>query len=330
MQMARALGLVAVAAACSAQRPSAMPSNMTASRTTTASSAAQSDATAEAGALRVAITLDDLGATPESAAPQLSERILAALQASRAPVAVFVNCQNLRSEALGPWQRAGATFGNHTASHLSLDAAGPDETWWSDVKSCDEQLRRSLGEPVGFFRFPFLRYGKTAESHAAAARKLAALGYRIAHVTAATSEWLIAGYYDQALKSGDAALLKELSEAYVEHMVESLRAARDPGKLKVHRDVSQITLAHVNRLAADHLRDVLQALSADGWQFVTLEEALRDPVYALPDRYLGGCGCSWLARIDPPLTRDDTYAFGDDEDRLRERFEARVKALGVR
>lgn len=276
---------------------------------------------------RVAITLDDLGATVESADPELSARILKALGAQAAPVAVFVNCVHLRDDALALWQHAGATIGNHTTTHLSLDAAGPDDAWWNDVKSCDDRLRRNLGEPVRFFRFPYLRYGKTAEFHEHAAQRLSDLGYRVAHVTAATSEWLVAGYYETALARGDAGLAQDLAAAYVEHMVDSLQAAHDLAVRKTGHDVAQITLAHVNRLAGDHLSDVLSALQSRGWHFISLEEALRDPVYAQPDAYVGGCGCSWLARIAPALTRDAPYVFGDYEDRLRTRFEPRVSSL---
>ncbi len=289
-----------------------------------ASTSLPAHGTPRAAAPRVAITFDDLGSTLESSEPALSERILKALATAGAPVTVFANCKNLKSDTLLLWQRAGATFGNHTATHLSLDVAGPDDAWWKDVESCDAQLTSALGERVPFFRFPYLRYGKTAEFHAQAAQKLASLGYSIGHVTAATSEWLLAGYYESALKKHDEALVQDLVTAYVDHMLESLQAARDLAVRKTGKDATQITLAHVNQLAGDHLPDVLRAMSSRGWQFVTLKEALADPVYALPDAYVGGCGCSWLARIKPALTRDDTYVFGDYEDQLRARFERRV------
>ena len=111
-----------------------------------------------------------------------------------------------------------------------------------------------------YFRFPYLRYGKTAEMRSIAAQKLASIGYSVAHVSAATSEWLIAKYYEEALKKQDAMLVRDLSQAYVEHMVESLGAAHELAIQKTGRDVAQITLAHVNRLAGDHLSDVLTAL----------------------------------------------------------------------
>jgi peptidoglycan/xylan/chitin deacetylase (PgdA/CDA1 family) len=249
---------------------------------------------------------------------------LQALEAANAPVAVFVNCAALNDDTLRLWQAAGATVGNHTATHLSLDAAGPNDVWRDDVASCGARLQAVLGAPVKYFRYPYLRYGKTAETRGTAARELAALGYSIAHVTAATSEWLLARYYDEALARQDEALVEDLVAAYVEHMVESLRAARELAIRKTGHDVLHITLAHVNRLAGDHLSDVLTALRAQGSEFISLGEALSDPVYLLPDAYAGECGCSWLARIEPALTRDDPYIFGDYELELRERFEKRL------
>jgi peptidoglycan/xylan/chitin deacetylase (PgdA/CDA1 family) len=330
MRVAIALGVVA-ALGCSSERQTAGGSAVSMHELSPSarshSVTSPVPVTKPAMALRVALTFDDLGVSPQSSDPALSQRILSSLSAQHAPVAVFANCQNLDDAALRLWQRAGATFGNHTASHLSVDTAGPDDAWWADVTSCDEHLRSALGEPVHFFRFPYLRYGKTAASHAQAAHKLASLGYSLAHVTAATSEWLLAGYYDEALKRRDAVLARDLARAYVDHMVQSLQAARDMAFKKARREVPHITLAHVNRLAADHFADVLSALQAAGWQFITLSAALADPVYALPDAYVGGCGCSWLARIEPALTHEDTYVFGDYEDQLRERFEERVKRL---
>lgn len=68
--------------------------------------------------------------------------------------------------------------------------------------------------------------------------------------------WLLAGHYRQAVEHGDAALVSELVAAYVAHMADTLDAARDWAILKTGHDITQITFAHVNRRAADHLADV--------------------------------------------------------------------------
>ena len=278
---------------------------------------------------RVAITVDDLGVSRESSDPEVSRKILGSLAAAQAPVAVFANCKALDPSTLSLWQHAGATIGNHTQTHLSLEDvdaanAAAREAWQSDVKSCDEALSGMLGERVRYFRYPYLRYGASEAQRGFAEAYLRSLRYRIAHVTAATSEWLLAQYYDAALAASDRALAEELSQAYVDHMLETLAEARRWTKEKIGHDAAQITLLHVNTLARDHLGSVLRALSAAGWQFISLEEALADPLYARADEYVGHCGCSWLARIAPPLTPTDDYFFGDAEQALTDRFAKRV------
>jgi peptidoglycan-N-acetylglucosamine deacetylase len=285
--------------------------------------------------LRVAITIDDLGATEESSELALTERLLAAMRTAGAPVAVFANCKALDLTTLLAWQRAGATIGNHTQTHLSVDAvdasgAWNSEAWWSDVRSCHETLGQTLRRPVTYFRFPYLRYGNEPERRRIAAEKLRTLDYTVAHVTAATSDWLLAQYYDTAKRERDEALAAEIADAYVAHMRESLQAASSMAHAKVGRDVDQITLLHVNRLAGDHLPRVLSSMKADGYAFVSLEDALADDVYALEDGYVGNCGCSWLARIAPTVQRGDGYVFGDYEDQIRERFAARIALLQSR
>jgi len=42
--------------------------------------------------------------------------------------------------------------------------------------------------------------------------------------------------------------------------------------------------------------EVLAMLKARGYKFVSLEEAMRDPAYSLPDGYAGPGGFSWIHR----------------------------------
>jgi hypothetical protein len=69
------------------------------------------------------------------------------------------------------------------------------------------------------------------------------------------------------------------------------------------RDVAHVLLIHANALAADHLGQVLDHFQTQGGTFVSLTEALADPIYGLDDRYTGPKGFSWLYRIDPNGTR---------------------------
>ena len=115
---------------------------------------------------KVAITFDDLGVSRQSSDRDMSLAILRSLVSAEAPRAVFANCKELNPETLRLWQRAGATIGNHTETHLSLESIDPANQqarleWQKDVKSCDDTLRKLLGHSIRYFRHPYLRYGAT-------------------------------------------------------------------------------------------------------------------------------------------------------------------------
>ena len=60
------------------------------------------------------------------------------------------------------------------------------------------------------------------------------------------------------------------------------------------REPAQILLIHANRLNADHMPQLLGVYRRRGYKIVSLEEALRDPAYRLPDEFAGEQGISWL------------------------------------
>jgi hypothetical protein len=51
------------------------------------------------------------------------------------------------------------------------------------------------------------------------------------------------------------------------------------------RPIKQILLLHANELNADNFDALAQLIKARGYRFITLDEALSDPVYQFPDRY---------------------------------------------
>lgn len=61
--------------------------------------------------------------------------------------------------------------------------------------------------------------------------------------------------------------------------------------------MAYILLLHVNEINADHLGDLLDWYAAQGWTFVTVEEALADPLHAMPDLYAGPRGLLQIERV---------------------------------
>lgn len=67
-------------------------------------------------------------------------------------------------------------------------------------------------------------------------------------------------------------------------------------------EVPQILLLHCNELNSISLRESLARMRGRGYQFITLEEAMKDPVYQRPDTFAGPGG-SWLSRTATTLGR---------------------------
>ena len=57
-------------------------------------------------------------------------------------------------------------------------------------------------------------------------------------------------------------------------------------------------MLRANRLNAVYLDEMLMALKAEGFEFVTLDKALKDKVFQKPEAYYGLKGLGYLDMID--------------------------------
>jgi peptidoglycan-N-acetylglucosamine deacetylase len=267
-------------------------------------------------ALRVAISVDDLpwsGRSPsgETAGAAL-QRIAAVLRHYDAPATGFVICDaaNEDRDAIAGWIRSGFDVGNHSARHRDLNTT-PLGEWLDDVRRCDAQLLEHGSAYTHYFRFPMLHQGATSSTRDAVGQVLRELGSSTAHVSVDTSEWLLADGYAQAVQRADAAAMEALGVELIRHVLATLDHADGVARRKLGRGVPLVLLIHANLLIADKLQGLLASLLARDVEFVSMREALADPVYALPDEYVGRKGMSWLYRI-PPLDAADV-AWDDRE-----------------
>lgn len=272
----------------------------------------------------LAVTLDDLpwvGALPPGVSRgEATGRLLSALSGAGAPATGFVDCGRVQPGApvLRQWLKRGMRLGNHTANHVDLDRAGA-ERWIAAARSCDADLRKLTGDSAIYFRYPYLHRGKTPELYAAARRALDELGAIVAPVTIVTVDWILAAPYTNALAARDSARADSIGATLVDHVLRTTRHYQAVAREKVGRDVAHILLLHANALPADNVGRVLEHLRAEGFRFVPLDSVLRDPIYRLPDAYIGPEGLSWLYRMKPATP--EMSAWDDAEAaRLRRMF----------
>jgi peptidoglycan/xylan/chitin deacetylase (PgdA/CDA1 family) len=259
---------------------------------------------------RIALTFDDLpGVSQRSSLAVLDDintRLLATLRIEKVPAVGFVNERGLdvdgereaRAALLRRWVGSSLTLGNHTYSHPSLSRA-PLAAYQADVLK-GEQVTRPLlaaaGQRLLWFRHPFTHTGPTAVVKEAFEAFLNEHGYRIAPFTVESADYAFAAIYERALMAGDQARADETMSAYLAHQDRMVAFAEALAFDTFGREVPQILLAHVNRLNADAMPELLRRLRARGYMFVTLDAAMEDEAYGTPDRFVGTFGPSWLHR----------------------------------
>lgn len=261
----------------------------------------------------VALTFDDLPLTGGGGADcgaaeimAVHDSLLAALGRRAILAAGFVvpgtPCQaDGEAGALGitlRWRRAGHAIGNHSHTHPDYNAVtiGP---YLADVQQADRVLApllRETGQSARWFRPPQLHAGSTPERRTALTRWLAENRYRMGSVTIDNQEWVFAAAYLTQRARGDSAAMKRIVDGYVAHLLESAAYYRALSRRLFGRDIPQVLLLHANRLNADHLERVLDALEHTSARFVSLADATSDPAYDSPEDYVGPRGLSWLQR----------------------------------
>jgi len=258
---------------------------------------------------QVAVTIDDLpaGTADRMSAAEITAmtaKLLGTLRDQKIPVVGFVNERKLYRlgevdeliKALGLWLDYGFELGNHTFSHTSLNQAGL-KAWEDDVIQGESVTRILLAQhkmKLRYFRHPFLDTGRDLMTRRQAEAFLVDRGYRIAPVTLDGWDWMFAGLYEDAKKRNDTALQQQIVKEYLSYHDTVFAYAEQLSVKLLGYEPKQILLLHASNLEADHIGELMDVLRKRGYRFVTLEDALGDAAYSLPDTYVGEEGTGWL------------------------------------
>lgn len=257
----------------------------------------------------VAVTIDDLPAgmadrMPAADITAMTTKLLGTLREQKVPAVGFVNEKKLykpgevdeRIKALQMWLDSGFELGNHTFSHMSLNQ-NELKDWEDDVLQGESVLRILLAPhkmKLRYFRHPYLDTGRDLATRRKAEEFLSQRGYRIAPVTLDGWDWAFAGVYEDAKKRNDADLQQKIVKDYLAYHDAQFGYFEELSQKVVGYEPKQVLLLHASNLEADHIGELLDVLRKHGYRFITLEEALGDPAYSLPNTYVGEEGMGWL------------------------------------
>jgi hypothetical protein len=137
---------------------------------------------------------------------------------------------------------------------------------------------------------------------------LADHGYKVAPVTMENSDWEFAEPYADALARGDAEQAQHVRSAYLAYTAAVIPWYRKAATTLLGREPAFVMLLHASRLNADTIDDLAHILGQNALRSVTLDHALKDRVYQIPDTYVGPDGDEWLTRWSLSLHKELPYA----------------------
>ncbi len=238
---------------------------------------------------QIALTIDDLPShgslPPGMTRADVAESILKTLKDAHAPkVYGFINAKELEQHpedvtVLRLWRGAGFPLGNHTYAHLSLNDTSADE--FDQSVAADEPLLKSLmgRQNWHWFRYPYLWEGDTLEKRHAVRQYLKDHKYHVAQVTLDFEDYLWNAPYARCVEKNDAASVDWLKSSYLATAAEYIALGQSAAKLIYGRDIKHVLLLHIGGFETVMLPQLLGSLKRQGFKFITLPEAEKDPAY---------------------------------------------------
>ena len=104
----------------------------------------------------------------------------------------------------------------------------------------------------------------------------------------------------------------EVAAEYIDYMEAMVAYYEDQSFALIGYELPQILLIHANKLNSVKLPDLLAMLKSRGYDFITLDEALKDKAYTLADdTFYGRGGITWLHRWALSLGKDGSFFKGE-------------------
>ena len=214
----------------------------------------------------------------------IAKSMIATFKAKGVPgVYGFVNAKNTgdedKSTSLKLWVDARFPLGSHTYSHMDLSTHTAEE-FEAEIAANEPALRALMGTgDWHWFRYPYLHEGDTLEKRNAVKKYLADHGYKVAEVTLEFGDYAWNNPYARCVAKQDTQAIAWLKSSYLSSAKEFFSLGEKMATQVYGRDIRHVLLLHIGAFDSVMLPELLDLMSKRGFQFVTLQEAQKDPAY---------------------------------------------------
>ncbi len=254
---------------------------------------------------QICITFDDLPVVRSHDRldrMMITDQLLYYLEEFKVPAIGFVVGNNINDDydLLEAWLKKGHSLGNHTHSHPDLNSV-PTELFLPDItrgKDAIEGVLIAFNQKRRYFRYPFLHYGPTFPVKKAVRDFLKAGVSVIVPVSVDTDDFVYNLQFERVSSQSDSINIIKVCNEYLDHILRQIVDAELLSDKLLGRPVKHILLLHANRLNSHILGDLLLEITNLGYRFISIDQALKDPVYKIEDSYLGLKGMSHLQKLE--------------------------------
>lgn len=256
---------------------------------------------------QVAFTIDDVPNTVNYKDHDFQSPLLQTLDALRIPVTIFIVESNIYKTdsvvqnfaLLQQWiQRDYVTPGNHSFSHLHYSTVGFEQFTRDLLKG--EAMTRELADKeqkeVPYFRFPFNDLGADSTQQDSINRFLKQNHYTAAPFTIESSDYIFNSLYEHYMNQGQTTKAEDIANTYIDFTLKLFDYFENLSQELFQRPIRHIYLCHDSPLNSGYLPALVNKLRARGYSFISLDDALQDPVYDSKMYYQGKWGYSWIYR----------------------------------
>lgn len=233
-----------------------------------------------------------------------NQMILNSLEEAQVKAMFFVTGVNKLDQKgqylLKSWDQQQHSIANHTFSHPNFnDKNNTPEMFESELLMTDSIINQ-YEHYVKYFRFPYLKEGKTKTKIDGIRSKLAKHGYQNGYVTIDASDWYVNSRLIKKMKSDEPVDTSAFQAFYIDHLLDRAIFYEKLSFQLYDRHVKHTLLLHHNLTSALFLKPLIEKFRSEGWKIIDADEAYKDPVYQnIPNVVPAGESLIWsLAKQD--------------------------------
>ncbi len=180
---------------------------------------------------------------------------------------------------LSEWDKQEHKIANHTFSHPNFnDKNNTIKVFEQELLQTDSIINQ-YEQYVKYFRFPYLKEGKTKEKIEGIRSILEKNNYRNGHVTIDASDWYVNSRLINQMTYRKKVDTLAFEAFYLDHIIERATFYDSISYELNGRHIKHTLLLHHNLTSALFLKSLIKRFKLEGWEIIDAIEAYKDPIY---------------------------------------------------